>query len=423
MSASVPGQPPALLRQLRLLDAVGIGFGAIIGAGIFVVTGVAATMAGPALVVALLLAALAATLNALSSAELAARFPQSGGTYEYGYQLLGPWRGFAAGWMFLASKMAAAGVVAIGLGAYATMLVPGINPRALAVVAVVAFTALNYFGIQRTSRLNLLIVGMSITSLLLLVILGAASFRPANFHPFAPGGLAGIMEAAAILFFAYTGYARIATLGEEVRDPRHTIPRAIIITILSSAALYMAVAAVAIGVVGADRIAGNPAPLGVAALAAGGPALATIIAVGAVTAMLGVILSQIIGMSRMAFAMARRSDLPAPLAAVHPRYGVPHRAVLLVGLGAAVIAATGTLRGVAAAASFAILVYYFIANWAALRLVPADRLYPQAVPLLGFIICALLAVSLDLRVILTGIGVLTAGLLARTVVLWRRRQR
>lgn len=414
-----PDARPTLDRRLGLLDAVGIGFGAIIGAGIFVVTGVAAAMAGPSLVASLVLAAVAATFNALSSAELAAQYPRSGGTYEYGYQLLGPWRGFIAGWMFLASKMAAAGVVAIGLGAYATMLLPGIDARMLAVPAVVAFTALNYFGVRRTSRVNLVIVAASILALILFAILGARSFNAENFTPFAPGGLAGTLEAAAILFFAYTGYARIATLGEEVHDPRRTIPRAVIITILSTAVLYICVATVAVGVVGADRIAGNPAPLGVAARAAGGPVLATIIAAGAMTAMLGVILSQILGMSRMAFAMARRSDLPAALAAIHPRYGVPHRAVLLVGAGAALIAAMGTLGAVAASAAFAILIYYGIANWAALQLEPAGRLYPPVVPMLGMIVCGLLALSLDRMVILTGLGLLAVGVLARIIMIRR----
>jgi APA family basic amino acid/polyamine antiporter len=325
--------------------------------------------------------------------------------------------------MFLASKLAAAGVVAIGLGAYAAMLIPEIHPRALAVTAVILFTTLNYFGAQRTSRVNLLIVSTSIVSLVLLVLAGTPSVNLEHFRPFAPGGLGGTLEAAAILFFAYTGYARIATLGEEVRDPRQAIPRAIIITIICSAVLYMAVAAVAIGVVGAERMAGHPAPLGVAASAAGGRPLATIIAVGAVTAMLGVILSQIMAMSRMVFAMSRRSDFPEVLSAVHPKYGVPHRAVLLVGLGAGVIAATGTLSTVAAGASFAILVYYFIANWAALRLPPADRLYPSAVPLLGLVACALLAISLTRGVIMVGLAILAAGVITRSFLVWRRRQR
>lgn len=407
-----------LRRQLGLLDAVGIGFGAVIGAGIFVVTGVAARVAGPAMIASLLIAAVAATCNALSSAELAARYPQSGGTYEYGYQLLGAWQGFIAGWMFLASKIAAAGVVAIGLGTYATMLLPAVPPRFLAVGGVLLFTALNYFGVQRTSKVNLTIVTVSISSLVLLVILGVPSFAMANVRPFASSGVAGTMEGAAILFFAYTGYARIATLGEEVRDPQHTIPRAIIITLICSALLYSAVAIVSVGSIGAPAMARTGAPLAVVAMTVGGPALATMIGVGAVTAMLGVILSQILGMSRMVFAMARRSDLPATLAAVHPRFGVPHRAVLGVGIGAAVIAATGTLQSVAAAASFAILVYYAIANWAALRLGVADRLYHPLVPAGGLLACVVLAISLDGQVMVAGVLILLCGIIVRMAMLW-----
>lgn len=409
-----------LHRELGLLDAVGIGFGAIIGAGIFVVTGVAANIAGPSLVVSLLVAAVAATFNALSSAQLAARYPQSGGTYEYGYQLLGPWPGFVAGWMFLASKIAAAGVVAIGLGAYATMLVPGVNPRVLAVGAVVFFTILNYVGVQRTSKVNLVIVSISISSLLLLVAVGITSFRSAHFSPFAPGGLRGVFDGAAILFFAYTGYARIATLGEEVREPHRTIPRAVMVTMACSTLLYTAVAVVTIGVVGAPAMAITGAPLGVAAAKAAGPMIATLIAVGAVAAMFGVILSQILGMSRMAFAMARRDDLPRLLAAVHQRYGVPHRAVVMVGLGAGIIAATGTLRGVAAAASFAILVYYAIANWAALRLPPADRRYHPFIPASGLLACVLLACALSIGIIVGGLLILTAGIAVRVAMKWLR---
>lgn len=406
-----------LERRLGLTDAVGIGLGAVIGGGVFVVTGLAAALAGPSLLVGLLLAAVAATCNALSSAELAARYPESGGTYEYGYQLLGPWPGFVAGWMFLASKMAAAGVVAIGLGAYVAMLVPRVDSRALAVSAILMFTALNYVGVKRTSRVNLAIVAISVTSLLLLIVRGALVFERARLVPFATGGVSGILESAALLFFAYTGYARIATLGEEVREPRRTIPRAIVMTILFAAFLYAGVAAVALGVAGAPALASSPAPLAVAARAAGGPWLANAIAAGAITAMLGVILSQILGMSRMAFAMGRRADLPRGLSIVHPKYGVPHRAVLLVGTGAALIAATGTLRSVAASASFAILVYYAIANLAALRLPVEDRLYPAAVPAIGVASCVVLALSMRLPAIAIGMGVLLAGVVVRMILL------
>lgn len=406
---------PTLRRDLGLLDAVGIGFGAIVGAGIFVVTGVAAGIAGPAFLVGLALAAVAATCNALSSAELAAEYPQSGGTYEYGYRVLSPWAGFVAGWMFLVSKIAAAGTVALGLAGYLALVLPGVSPRAIAVGAIVVFTALNYFGVRRSSRANLLIVAVSLASLVLLVLVGLPSVRLENLSPFVPFGWGAVFESAALLFFAYTGYARIATLGEEVRDPRRTIPRATLITIGGAVLLYAGVAIVAVGLVGSAALAETTAPLQVAARSLPYPWIPVAISVGAVTAMLGVILSQILGLSRMVFAMARRGDLPRFLAAVDPRHQVPGRAVLVIGGAAAIVAATGTLRGVASAAAFAILIYYAIANVAALRMPVAAKLYPDLVPWVGLVSCSVLAFSLDVRVVLTGVLCLAVGAAARVV--------
>ncbi|MDQ3308627.1 MAG: amino acid permease [Gemmatimonadota bacterium] len=405
-----------LRRDLGLVDAVGVGFGAIIGAGIFVVTGVAAGIAGPAFLVGLFIAAIAATCNALSSAQLAAEYPQAGGTYEYGYRVLNPWAGFAAGWMFLASKIAAAGTVALGLAGYLDTLVPGVHPRVLAVGAILAFTGLNYLGIRRTSGANLLIVAVSISALLLFVVAGIGAFRMENLRPFSPAGWRGTLEAAAILFFAYTGYARIATLAEEVRDPKRTIPRAIMITIGGAVLLYAAVAIVAVGAVGADAMAETAAPLHASASAFGYPWIATAVSLGGMTAMLGVILSQLLGLSRMGFAMARRGDLPRFLEHISPQSGVPGRAVLVIGVVAAMVAATGTLRGVASAASFAILVYYGIANVAALRMPRHAKLYPNGVPLIGLVACTALAISLSFTVILSGIAVLATGFALRVLL-------
>lgn len=412
---------PELRRHLGLADAVGIGFGAIVGAGVFVVTGVAAGVAGPAMLLGLLLAAIAATANALSSAQLAAEYPVAGATYEYGYRLLGPPYGFAAGWMFLASKIAAAGAVAIGLAAYLDPLLPGVPPRAVAVGAIVAFTALNYAGVRRSSRVNLAIVSVSLLSLLAFVLAGIPSFDAARLRPFAPAGARGTMEAAALLFFAYTGYARIATLAGEVREPRRTIPRAILVTIGGAVILYLAVALVALGAIGADGMSRSAAPLREAALGFGIGGIATVVSVGGATAMLGVILSQLLGLSRMAYAMALRDDLPHSLAGVHPRFGVPGRAVLAVGAVAAAIAATGTLRGVAGAASFTILVYYGIANASAVRMPPEAKRYPDAVPWIGLTACTLLALSLPAHTVVTGLAVLGAGVLWRAG--WRLTRR
>jgi APA family basic amino acid/polyamine antiporter len=408
--------PPALRRDLGLLDAVGIGFGAIVGAGIFVVTGVAAGIAGPAFLVGLVLAAVAATCNALSSAELAAEYPQSGGTYEYGYRVLSPWAGFVAGWMFLVSKIAAAGTVAIGLAGYLGAVLPGVPPRSVAVGAILVFTLLNYLGIRRSSRANLAIVALSLSSLVVFVAFGAPAFRSANLAPFAPSGWRATLEAAALLFFAYTGYARIATLGEEVREPRRTIPRATVITIAGAVVLYLAVAAVAVGLVGSAALAATSAPLQVAARSLPQAWVAAAVSIGGVTAMLGVILSQLLGLSRMVFAMARRGDLPSSLAAVDPRRGVPGRAVLGVGGLAALVAATGSLRSVASAAAFAILVYYAIANLAALRMPARSKLYADWIPWVGLVTCGALALSLDSRVVVMGTGTLAIGVLGRALL-------
>lgn len=402
-------------RDLVLVDAIGIGFGAIVGAGIFVVTGIAAGIAGPSLLLGLLVAGIAATANALSAARLAVAYPQAGGAYEYGYRLLSPWAGFAAGWMFLVSKIAAAGTVALGLAGYLATLVPGIPPRGIAVAAIVAFTALNYVGVKRSSHVNLLIVSISTGALVVFIVAGAGDIRTSRFEPFAPGGAGGVLQASALLFFAYTGYARIATLAEEVRGPSRVIPAAIGVTIAGAIVLYVLTAFVALGTVGADALAATAAPLHVAALASSGPSVAAVVSVGGVAAMLGVILSQLLGLSRTTLAMARRQDLPAWLAHVHPRFAVPGRAVIAVGALSAIVAATGALQNIAATASFAILAYYGIANVAALRMPSANTAWARAVPLVGLAGCTLLAFSLRGPTVLGGLAILAAGFLGRLV--------
>lgn len=402
-----------LRRDLRLIDAVGVGLGAVIGAGIFVVTGVAAGIAGPAFILGLLIAGVAATCNALSSAELAARYPQSGGTYEYGYQLLHPLFGFSAGWMFLASKLAAGGTVALGFGNYFSQLFPFVPPRLAAVGAALLLTFANLFGIKKAGRFNTGIVSITLLTLLYFIVAGIPSFDADNLQPFAPQGFLGVAEAAALLFFAYTGYARIATLGEEVSEPEKTIPQAVIITITVSVLLYIAVALIAVGTVGANALAQSSSPLQRATRDFALPGVFWVVGVGATTAMLGVLLSQIVGISRMMFAMARRSDLPRVLEHTNSKYGVPDYGILLSGFVIVLLSIFGTLEWVVAAAAFTILLYYGIANIAALRLAAADKLYPKWIAILGLIFCLLLAASLRLTTILTGLGLLTIGFILR----------
>lgn len=402
-----------LQRVLGLKDAVAVGLGAIIGAGIFVVTGVAAGVSGPSFIVGLMIAGIVASFNALSSAQLAAVYPQSGGTYEYGYRLLNPALGFSAGWMFVLSKLSAAGIVAIGFGSYFHQLLPYFSPMVYSVSAIVLLTVANLWGIQKAGFVNITIVIITLLSLLYFVLGGFSSVQVSNYTPFAPYGFKGIAESAAILFFAFTGYARIATLAEEVREPRKTIPRAIIITIAVAIVLYAAVSVVALGVLGAPAMAGTSSPLQLAANAMAAPGMSLVITLGASTAMLGVLLSQIMGISRMLLAMGRRNDLPHFFELIHKRTYVPHVAIVFTATVALLITVFGSFQFVVRTATFTILLYYSIANVAALRQPQAEQIYGRIVPWLGLVGCVVMSVSLPFMVIVSGFGLLLVGFVVR----------
>jgi basic amino acid/polyamine antiporter, APA family len=402
----------SLIRALNLRDAVEVGLGAIIGAGIFVVTGVAAGVAGPAFILGLVVAGIIATFNGLSSAQLAAVYPQSGGTYEYGYQLLNPALGFSAGWMFLVSKLSAAGVVAIGFGSYFSQIVPGVSPLLLSVLAITLLTVANYFGIKKAGALNMVIISITVISLLYFILSGIPRIEAANFRPFAPYGIGGIAESAALLFFAFTGYARIATLAEEVSEPQKTIPRAIIITILTAIILYIASSIVAIGVIG-QGMAGSLSPLQDVADVLNAPSISIIVTIGASTAMLGVLLSQILGISRMMLAMSRRKDLPGLLIHIHPYHKVPHIGVLFTSGIILILTLTGSFGYILRTATFSILLYYSITNIAALFQPASQRLFYNWVPVMGLAGCLAMAFSLPWDVIISGFILLGIGFIIR----------
>ncbi|MCL7973292.1 MAG: APC family permease, partial [marine benthic group bacterium] len=350
------GTTGELARVVGLPGAILLGLGSIVGTGAFVSIGIAAGVAGPTVLVAIAVGALLATCNGLSSAQLAAAHPVSGGTYEYGYRFLSPSLGFSAGWMFLCAKSASAATAALGFAGYALDLF-GITDTGwrvgLAVGAVGALTLLVVGGMARSNAANAAIVGFTLLVLTAFVLLGL----PVTLDR-APETLAGtftglgdfrsVLEASALMFVAYTGYGRIATLGEEVRAPRRTIPKAIIFTLLVSALLYIGVGTVAVGTVGAEELARltavTAAPLEEAARSFAGPALPVLLALGAITAMLGVLLNLLLGLSRVLLAMARRGDAPGTLSLVEDRTRSPRRAVFAVGAGIAAIALIGDVR-------------------------------------------------------------------------------
>jgi basic amino acid/polyamine antiporter, APA family len=403
-------EPARLARRLGLGDAVVIGLGAMIGAGVFAAIGPAAQTAGAGLLLGLAVAAVVAYCNAASSAQLAAVHPEAGGTYVYGRRQLGPFWGYLAGWGFVVGKIASCAAMALTFGAYAWPA----QQRALAIGAVVVLTAVNYRGVEKTAGLTRIIVAVVLGALATVVaaaLLGG-TVDAGNLTPLTGGGVRGVLTAAGLLFFAFAGYARVATLGEEVIAPQHTIPRAIPLALGITLVVYALVAVSALLAAGPDALAAADAPLAGAVEAGRLAVLAPAVRVGATVAALGVLLSLLAGVSRTALAMARNRELPVALAGVHPRFGTPYRAELAVAATIVVVVALGDVRGAIGFSSFGVLAYYAVANASAWTLPPTQRRWPRWIPILGAAGCIVLAFSLPLASVVTGTAVLALGVLA-----------
>jgi APA family basic amino acid/polyamine antiporter len=429
MNASTSSStPPQLKRELVVFGAMMIGLGSIVGTGVFVSIGLAAGVAGPAVVLAIGLAALVAMCNAFSSAQLAANHPVSGGTYEYGYTYLHPTLGFTAGWMFLCAKSASAATAALGFAGYLLHSLGMHGGRWLTPVAVataVVLTLIVLGGIRRSNVANIVIVSVTLLALGAFTLAGLPvllSRGTTHLTPFfepgdgaVGGGLQGLLYGTALMFVAYTGYGRIATMGEEVHDPRRNIPRAIVMTLVVSSLLYVAVSLVAVGTYGAgplsDATADRAAPLETVARTFGIPGLHGLIAIGAMTAMLGVLLNLILGLSRVVLAMGRRSDLPHATARLNADGTTPWVAVIFVGVIITALASIGSVKTTWAFSAFTVLIYYAITNLAALRLTREQRLYSPLFAWCGLGACLFLAFWVEWRIWLTGLGLIALGLL------------
>jgi basic amino acid/polyamine antiporter, APA family len=398
-----------LARRLGLGDAVVIGLGAMIGAGIFASFGPATAAAGSGLLVGLVVAAVVAYCNATSSARLAARYPESGGTYVYGRERLGPFWGYLAGWSFVIGKTASCAAMALTVGEY----VWPAQAHLVAVLAVLALTAVNYVGVHKAAWLTRAIVALVLAVLVVVVAVSVGSGAGAGARLVPHTTVLGVLQAAGLLFFAFAGYARIATLGEEVRDPERTIPLAIPIALGITFVAYAVVAVAVLAVLGPARLAASSAPLADAVRAAGLPGLVPVVTVGAAVAALGSLLALILGVSRTTLAMARDRHLPSTLAAVHPRFEVPYHAELAVGVVVAVVAATADVRAAIGFSSFGVLLYYSVANASAWTL---DRAWRQRIaPAAGLAGCLVLAFSLPLSAVLSGLVVVAVGIVAYLV--------
>jgi len=413
---STDGAPgSALERRLGTFDAAVIGVGSMVGAGVFAAIGPAAESAGSWLVLGLAVAAFVAFCNAVASAQLAAQYPLSGGTYVYGREQLGPWWGFAAGWCFVTGKTASCAAMALTFGAY---VAPGsgVVRRLLGILAVVALTAVTLRGIERTAQLTRWLVALSVGVLVLTVAILSTSGEIDT------GGLTvgepdayGVLQAAGLLFFAFAGYARIATLAEEVRDPARTIPRAIVTALAAVLLLYLAVAVSALLVAGPDALAVSSAPLRTAVELAGADWAKPLVTAGAVVASLGALLALLAGVARTALAMGRNRDLPSRLAAVDPGRSVPVVAQIAVAAVVMLLVATIDLRGMLGFSSFGVLLYYAVANASAWTQEDRARRWPRALQAAGLAGCLTLVVTLPPVSVVAGLAVLAVGCLGRVL--------
>ncbi len=407
-----------LARRLGAFDAVVIGLGAMIGAGVFSAFAPAAEAAGSWLLVGLGLAAFVAYCNATASAQLAARYPTSGGTYVYGRERLGPWWGFLAGYGFVVGKTASCAAMALTFAAYAF---PGARwqERAVAVVLVLALTAVNLRGITRTASLARVLVAGSLLALAIavgVVLTSGDAAAGRMTEGGLPHGAYGILQSAGLLFFAFTGYARIATLGEEVRDPERTIPRAIPIALGITVAVYAAVGIAVLAALGPSALAASGAPVADAVDAVGSVWAEPVVRVGAALASAGALLALIAGVGRTALAMAGGGDLPRRLSDVDPRHSVPRSAELSVGIAVAALVLLTDLRGAIGFSSFGVLTYYAIANAAAFTQRGAERRWPRALNVAGLAGCVALVATLPLASVVAGVAMFAVGIAARLAV-------
>lgn len=411
---------PRLGRTLDTGDAVLVGLGSMIGAGVFTALAPAASAAGTGVLLALALAALVAYCNATASARLAIRYPDAGGTYVYGRERLGAFWGYLAGWGFVVGKVASCAAMALTVVTYAAPQLP--QPwRGLVAAGVVAvLTGVNYAGVRKSALATRLLVAFSLLVLgfVVLAVVVGGDVSADRVSATTAADPWGVVEAAGLLFFAFAGYARIATLGEEVRDPRRTIPRAIRTALAIVLAVYLVLTLAMLAQLGAASLASQPDPLAHAVETTSWAALAPVVRVGAVVAACGALLTLLLGVSRTVLAMSRDGHLPRTLSTVHPRHRVPRHAELVVGAVVAVLATTADLRGVIGFSSFAVLVYYAIANVSAWTL-GAGRL----LPVVGLLGCVVLAVALPWTSVLSGVAVLAVGAAVygcRTVLSRRR---
>jgi APA family basic amino acid/polyamine antiporter len=402
-----------LKKTLSLFDATAISIGAIVGAGIFVVTGIVAGLAGPALVISMLIAAIISIFTALSVAELAAWMPREGGIYEYGRRLISPFAGFLTGWMWMVSNIFAGAAVSLGFANYFAGLIPILPITWIAAILCMAFTFLNYLGVRHSALTNNILVILKLLILAFFITLGLRYMDATNFTPFFPSEI-GLFYGAYYIFFAYGGFARVAVVAEEIKDAKKNVPRAIVLSLVISTVVYVLVGIVAIGLVGTQVLSGSGSPLTQAISITGSATAVYIVSAGGLIATASVLLTSILGVSRMAYAMAREKDLPTTLGKIHSKHRTPYYAIWIIGFLMVLLVLFIDLSQVVSISTFAMLFYYAMANISAIRLKPRNRTYSWIIPVLGALTCLALLTLVFLTSLQTWVVGLV-GLLAGAV--------
>ncbi len=357
-----------LKRVLGLRESIIINLGAIIGAGIFVIIGIAAGKAGPAIIISILLSAIIAIFTGLSFSEIASHISKEGGVYEYAKESFRPSAGFIGGTMWTFSNMIAISAVSLSLGSYINSLFKiHINLILLGIPVIILFSILNILGIKNSTKTLTILVMVNIVILIIFIITGIFYFHASHFTNFYPHGFNGIMEGSALIFFAFTGFSRITTVGDEVKNPEKTIPKAIIISIIISALLYITIAIVAIGLIPYKNLAHSSAPLSAAIGVLHNYYLDIIIAIGGITATAGVTLTGILGTSRVLYAMGRDDEIPKKFGHID-KYATPVYSVMLSATISIIFVYFVGFSTIIEASNVSVLIAYSIINISAVIL-------------------------------------------------------
>jgi len=393
-----------LKRTLNLLDATSVGIGAIIGAGIFVVLGIAIGYAGPSVIISIIIAGIVASFTAFSFAELGSAIPKEGGAYEFAFELISPFAGFLVGCLWLFAQIVAGAAISLGFASYFVAIFPTFSVKTVAVVAALILTSLNLIGIKQSATVNNILVIIKIAVLCLFIGFGIFQINPQNFSQFSPNGLYGVLQGAGFIFFAYLGFGRIAALGEEVKNPERNLPLSVLIALTVSVIIYVLTGLTATGLQNYRILAQSGSPIAEAAKAMGNSTIVAAVSFGALIATASVLLTNLIGLSRVAFAMARNAQLPKSVAKVSSKFGTPYVSILVMGALLTILAFALDLKQTVAITSFAILSVHLTVNLSAIRLrkkMPNSTkfrvpLYPL-IPLLGLFSCFILMFSLPLE--------------------------